>query len=153
MGQARGSVGSDASGRGRWLAGVGSRLGRAPRPRAGLGRCRAARPASWLGRGRRSWSGGRLGGVASWAFGGLGSWPGGAACRGAPGRETGRGERIGEGSCSRGWRRLGQGGSRETDSNVTIYHILIRIRIRIRILSDTNTKGIVRIRIYIQILT
>jgi hypothetical protein len=38
----------------------------------------------------------------------------------------------------------------ETDSNVTIYHILIRIRIRI--LSDTNAKRIVRIRIYIQIL-
>jgi hypothetical protein len=35
----------------------------------------------------------------------------------------------------------------ETDSNVTIYHILIRIRIQIRILSDTNTKRIVRIRI------
>jgi hypothetical protein len=40
----------------------------------------------------------------------------------------------------------------ETEPNVTIYHILIRIRIRIRILSDTNKKRIVRIRIYIQIL-
>jgi hypothetical protein len=56
--------------------------------------------------------GGRLGGFASWAFGGLGFRSGGATCRGAPGRETGRGERIGEGSCSRGQRRLGQGGSR-----------------------------------------
>jgi hypothetical protein len=41
----------------------------------------------------------------------------------------------------------------ETNSNATIYHILIQIWIRIRILSDTNTKRIVRIRIYIRILT
>jgi hypothetical protein len=41
----------------------------------------------------------------------------------------------------------------ETNSNATIYHILIQIWIRIRILSDTNAKRIVRIRIYIRILT
>jgi hypothetical protein len=39
----------------------------------------------------------------------------------------------------------------ETNPNVTMYHILIRIRIRI--LSNTNIKRIVRIQIYIRILT
>ena len=37
------------------------------------------------------------------------------------------------------------------DPNVTFYHILIRIRMRMRILSDMNTKRIVRIRIRIRI--
>jgi hypothetical protein len=41
----------------------------------------------------------------------------------------------------------------DTNSDVTIYHILFRIRIRIRILSNTNTKRIFRIRIHIRILT
>jgi hypothetical protein len=40
-----------------------------------------------------------------------------------------------------------------TNSDVTIYHILFRIRIRMRILSNANTKWIFRIRICIQILT
>ena len=35
----------------------------------------------------------------------------------------------------------------KSDPNVIFYHILIRIRMRMRILSDTNTKWIVRIRI------
>ena len=35
----------------------------------------------------------------------------------------------------------------KSDPNVTFYHILIRIRMRMRI-SDTNTKRIVRIRIF-----
>jgi hypothetical protein len=40
-----------------------------------------------------------------------------------------------------------------TNSDVTIYHILFRIRTRIRILSNTNTKRIFRIRIHIRIFT
>jgi hypothetical protein len=54
--------------------------------------------------------------------------------------------------------RLGMDSDRirtDTNSDVTIYHILfrIRIRIRIRILSNTNTKRIFWIRIHIRILT
>jgi hypothetical protein len=41
----------------------------------------------------------------------------------------------------------------DTNSDVTIYHILFRIRIRLRILSNTDTKWIFQIRIHIRILT
>jgi hypothetical protein len=56
----------------------------------------------------------------------------------------------------RPWSGVGMDSDRirtDTNSDVTICHILFRIRIRIRILSNTNTKWIFRIRIHIRILT